>query len=67
MTTAVRLWEEQEGEGECKHQICHCCHHWDKGGRENLMITMPGRDDAQANSAARAYIVLSDVQLAAGE
>ncbi len=64
---AVRSWEEKEGEWECKNQIrCHP-HHWDKGGREDLMIATPGRDDAHINSAARAYMVLLDVQLAAGE
>ncbi len=29
---AVRTWEEKEGEGECKNQISHWCHHRDKGG-----------------------------------
>jgi hypothetical protein len=48
----VRLWEEKEGEGECKNQICRCYHHQNKGGREDLTITMLGRDDAHANSAA---------------
>ncbi len=67
MTNAVRSWEEKEGEGECKKQICHCCHHQDKGGREDLMIATPGRDDTHVNSAACMYMVLSDVQLAAGE
>ncbi len=67
MTTAVRLWEEKEGEGECKNQICYCRHHRDKGDREDLMIVMLGRDDTHVNSAACAYMVLSDVQLADGE
>jgi hypothetical protein len=31
------------------------------------MITTLGRDDTHTNSAACAYMVLSDVQLAAGE
>jgi hypothetical protein len=67
MRTAVRSWEEKEGEGECKNQIrCHC-HHWDKRRKENLMIATPGRDDTHANSATCAYMVLSEVQLAAGE
>jgi hypothetical protein len=63
---AVRLWEEKEGEGGC-NQIFRPHHHWDKGGREDLMIAMPGRDDTHANSAMCAYMVLLDVQLAAGE
>ncbi len=65
--TVVRLWEEKEGKGGCKNQIRRCCHHWDEGGREDLMIATLGRDDTHANSAACAYIVLSDVQLAARE
>ncbi len=52
MMTAVRLWEEKGGEGECKNQIRHLCHHWDKGRREDLMIATLGRDDTHANSAA---------------
>ncbi len=64
---AVRSWEEKEGEGECKNQIRRCCHHWDKGGREDLMIATTGRDDTHANSAMCAYMFLADVQLAAGE
>ncbi len=63
----MRFLEEKEGEGECKNQIRHHCHHWDKGGREDLTIAILGRDDAHTNSAACAYMVLSDVQLAAGE
>jgi hypothetical protein len=63
----VRFWEEKEGEGECKKQIRRCCHHRDKGGREDLMFPMPRRDDTHTNSAVRAYMVLLDVQLAAGE
>jgi hypothetical protein len=43
--TAARSWEEKEGEGGCKNQIHHCCHHRYKGGREDFMITTPGRDD----------------------
>jgi hypothetical protein len=31
------------------------------------MIATPGRDDTHTNSAMYAYMVLSDVQLAAGE
>jgi hypothetical protein len=31
------------------------------------MIATPGRDDTHTNSAVYAYMVLSDVQLAAGE
>ncbi len=31
------------------------------------MIATPGRDDTHANSASCTYMVLSDVQLAAGE
>jgi hypothetical protein len=31
------------------------------------MIATPGRDDAHTNSAAHALMVLSDIQLAAGE
>ncbi len=67
MTMVVRSWEEKEGEGESKNQIRHHCHHWDKGGREDLTIAMPGRDNTHANSAAREYMVLLDKQLAAGE
>jgi hypothetical protein len=67
MRTTVRSWEEKEGEGECKNQIRRHCHHWDKGRRENLMIATPGRDDTHASSATCAYMVLADVQLAAGE
>jgi hypothetical protein len=67
MTTAVRLWEKKEGEGECKIQIRCCCHHQDKGGREDLMIATLGREDADTNSDARAYMVLVDVHSAAGE
>jgi hypothetical protein len=63
----VSFLEEKEGEGECKNQIRCCCHHWDEGGREDLTIPTPGRDDAHTNSAACAYMVLADVQLAAGE
>ncbi len=62
----MRLWEEKEGEGEC-NQIHRCCHHCNKGGREDLMIATPGRDDTHSNSAACTYMVLLDVQLAAGE
>ncbi len=61
MTTAVRSWEEKEGERDCKNHICHCCHHWEEGGREDLMIATPGRDEAYANSTVRAYMVLLDV------
>jgi hypothetical protein len=60
MMMAVRLWEEKEGEGGC-NQIRRPHHHWDKGKRENLMIATLGRDDTHANSAACAYMVLSDV------
>ncbi len=67
MTTVVRLWEEKEGEGKCKNQIHHCPHHQGKGGREDLTIATPRRDDAHTNSAAHAYMVLSDVRLAAGD
>ncbi len=67
LRTVVRSWEEKEGEGECKNQICHHCNHWDKGRWEDLMIATPGRDDTHANSAMCAYMVLVDVQLAAGE
>jgi hypothetical protein len=67
MRTAVTSWEEKEGEGECKNQIRRPCHHWDKGRREDLMIATLGRDDTHANSAMCAYMVLADVQLAAGE
>ncbi len=63
----MRSWEEKEGEGGCKNQISHHRHHWDKGGREDLMITTLGRDDTHTNSAVYAYMTLSDVQLAAGE
>ncbi len=67
MVPAVRSWEEKEGERERKNQIhCHR-HHWDKGRREDLMIATPGRDDTHANSATCAYMVLSNVQLAAEE
>ncbi len=58
---AVRFLEEKEGEGKCKTQICHCCHHRDEGGREDLTITTPGRDDAHTKSAACVYMVLADV------
>ncbi len=51
MTTVVRLWEEKEGEWECKNQIHHRHYHWDKGGREDLTIATPGRDDTHTNSA----------------
>ncbi len=61
MMTVVRLWEEKEGEGECKNQIRRCCHHWDKGGREDLTIATPGMDDAHTSSAAHMYMVLVDV------
>ena len=67
MTMVVRSWEEKEGEGECKNQIHHCCHHRDKGGREDLMIATPGRDDTHENSAMCAFMVLSEVQLSAGK
>jgi hypothetical protein len=67
MTTAVRLWEKKKGEGECKNQICRCCHPWDEGGLGDLTITTPGRDDTHTNSAMRACMVLSNVRLAAGE
>ncbi len=67
MRTVVRSWEEKEGEGGCKIQIHRHCHHWDEGRREDLMIETPGRDDTHANSAMYAYMVLLDVQLAAGE
>ncbi len=42
MMPAVRFLEEKEGEGECKNQICHCCHHWDKGGMETLQLQCRG-------------------------
>ncbi len=58
--------EEKEGEGGC-NQIRRFCHHRDEGRREDLMIATLGRDDTHANSAPCAYMVLSDVQLAAGE
>ena len=61
--TAVRLWEEKEGEGEGGAKS----HHRDEGGREDRMIATLGRDDTHANSAVCAYMVLSDIQLAAGE
>ncbi len=64
---AVRFLQEKEGEGECKNQIRHCCHYWNKGGREDLMITTLGRDVTHAISAACMYMVLLDVQLAAEE
>ncbi len=67
MRTAVRFLEEKEGEGECKNQIHHHCHHCNKGRWEDLMIATPGRDDTHANSATCAYMVLADIQLAAGE
>ncbi len=60
MMMVVRLWEEKEGEGKCKNQIRHCCHHRDEGGREDLTIAMLGRDDAHTNSAAHEYMVLLD-------
>jgi hypothetical protein len=56
----VRVWEEKEGEGGC-NQIRRPHHHWVEGGREDLMIATPGRDDTHSNSAARAYMVLLDV------
>ncbi len=63
----MRSWEEKEGEGGRKNQIrCHR-HHRDEGGREDLMIATPGRHDTHANSAMYTYMVLLDVQLAAGE
>ncbi len=43
--TAVRSWEEKEGEEGCKNQIHHHFHYWDEGGREDLMIATSGRDD----------------------
>ncbi len=61
MTMAVRFWEEKEGEWECKNQIRSCCHHQNEGGREDLIIATPGRDDTHTNSAACTYMVLSDV------
>jgi hypothetical protein len=67
ITTVVRSWEEKEGGLECKIQICCDCHHQDKGGREDLMIATPGRDDAHTNSAACTYMVLLNIKLAAGE
>ncbi len=63
----MRLWEEQAGAGGSKNQIHRHHHHWDKGGREDLMIATPGRDDTYASSGMYAYMVLLDVQLAAGE
>ena len=57
---AVRSWEEKEGEGEC-NQIRRPCHHWDKGGREDLIFATQGRDDTHTNSAKCTYMVLSDV------
>ncbi len=63
----MRLWEEKEGEGGRQNQIHHHCHHWDEGGREDLMIATPGRDNSLANSAVYPYMVLSNIQLAAGE
>ncbi len=65
MRMAVRFLEAKEAEGECKNQIRSCCHHWDKGGREDLTIALPRRDDAHTNSAECAYMVLVDVQSAA--
>ena len=62
----VWSWQEQEGAGGGT-QIHRPCHHRDKGGREDLMIATPGRDDTHANSALCAFMVLSEVQLAAGE
>ncbi len=56
-----------EGGGGGCNQIRHPCHHWDEGEREDLMITTLGRDDTHVNSALCTYMVLSDVQLAAGE
>ncbi len=53
--TAVRLWEENEGEGGCKNQIRCPCHHQDEGGREDRMIATLGRDDTHANSAVCTY------------
>ncbi len=44
------LGGEGGGVGVQKNQICHHRHHWDKGGREDLMIATPGRDDTHANS-----------------
>jgi hypothetical protein len=64
---AVRFLEEKEGEGGCKNQIRRCCHHQDKGGRKDLTITMPGKDDAHTNSATCTHMVLADVRSAAGE
>ncbi len=64
---AVRLWEEKKGVGECKNLNCHCCHHWDKGGREDLTIATPGRDDAHMNTPTCMYVVLMDIRLTAGE
>ena len=60
MRTAVRSWEEKEGEGGC-NQIRRPCHHWDKGGREDLIFATLGRDDTHTNSAKCTYMVLSDV------
>ncbi len=64
---AVRSYEEKKGEGGCKNQIRCQSHHWDKGRREDLMIATPGRDDTHANSTTCAYMVLTEVQLAAEE
>ncbi len=63
----MRSWEEKEGDGGCKNQIHHHFHHWDEGGREDLMIATPGMDDTHTNSTVYAYMVLLDVQLAAKE
>ncbi len=63
---AVRLWEEKEGEGECKIRSAVFAT-IGKGGRKDLMIATLGRNDTHANSAACVYMVLSDVQLVAGE
>ena len=67
MMPAVRFLEVKEGEGECKNQICCCRRHQDKGGKDDLKIAMPRKDDAHANSTAQAFMVLSDIGLAAGE
>ncbi len=40
MTMGVRSWEEKEGEGGCKNQIRHHCHHATIGTREDLTRVM---------------------------
>ncbi len=56
--TAIRLWEEKEGEGGC-NQIRRRCHHRDEGGREDLMIATLGMDDTSTHTYWKKAISVS--------